>query len=45
MATSATAFPLMFLLLWVLYGMFKGLSEYRKTEGQGQGLTLGRSLK
>jgi choline/glycine/proline betaine transport protein/glycine betaine transporter len=34
-ASIATAFPLMFLLLWVLYGTFKGLSEHRKTEGQG----------
>jgi choline-glycine betaine transporter len=35
-ASIATAFPLMFLLLLVLYGTFKGLSEYRKTE-EGQG--------
>jgi glycine betaine transporter len=33
-ASIATAFPLMFLLLLVLYGTFKGLSEYRKAEGQ-----------
>lgn len=35
-ASIATAFPLMFLLLLVLYGTFKGLSEYRKAESQGQ---------
>jgi choline/glycine/proline betaine transport protein/glycine betaine transporter len=28
-ASIATAFPLMFLLLLVLYGTFKGLNEYR----------------
>jgi choline/glycine/proline betaine transport protein/glycine betaine transporter len=33
-ASIATAFPLMFLLLLVLYGTFKGLSEYRKTEAE-----------
>jgi glycine betaine transporter len=33
-ASIATAFPLMFLLLLVLYGTFKGLSEYRKAEGE-----------
>ena len=31
-ASIATAFPLMFLLLLVLYGTFKGLSAYRKEE-------------
>jgi choline/glycine/proline betaine transport protein/glycine betaine transporter len=31
-ASIATAFPLIFLLLWVLYGTFKGLAEYRKAE-------------
>jgi glycine betaine transporter len=34
-ASIATAFPLMFLLLLVLYGTFKGLSEYRQNEGWG----------
>ncbi len=29
-ASIATAFPLMFLLLFVLYGTFKGLNEYKK---------------
>ncbi|MCK5348678.1 MAG: BCCT family transporter, partial [Desulfobacula sp.] len=29
-ASIATAFPLMFLLLLVLYGTFKGLNEYKK---------------
>jgi glycine betaine transporter len=29
-ASIATAFPLMFLLLWVLYGTFRGLSRYRQ---------------
>jgi len=29
-ASIATAFPLMFLLLWVIYGTFKGLNAYRK---------------
>jgi hypothetical protein len=33
-ASIATAFPLMFLLLLVLYGTFKGLSEYRKAEAE-----------
>jgi glycine betaine transporter len=28
-ASIATAFPLMFLLLWLLYGTFKGLAAYR----------------
>ncbi len=28
-ASIATAFPLMFLLLWVLYGTFRGLAAYR----------------
>jgi choline/glycine/proline betaine transport protein/glycine betaine transporter len=32
-ASIVTAFPLMFLLLWVLYGTFKGLSRYRKEIG------------
>ena len=36
-ASIATAFPLTILLLWVLYGTFKGLSENRKAEGQGKG--------
>ncbi len=29
-ASIATAFPLMFLLLWVIYGTFKGLNAYHK---------------
>lgn len=29
-ASIATAFPLMFLLLLVLYGTFKGLNQYKK---------------
>jgi choline/glycine/proline betaine transport protein/glycine betaine transporter len=32
-ASIATAFPLMFLLLLIIYGTFKGLSEYRKAGG------------
>jgi len=28
-ASIATAFPLMFLLLWVMYGTFKGLKQYQ----------------
>jgi choline/glycine/proline betaine transport protein/glycine betaine transporter len=31
-AAIATAFPLMFLLLWVLYGTFKGLRVYQKEQ-------------
>ena len=31
-ASIATAFPLMFLLLWVLYGTFKGLRAYQKEQ-------------
>ncbi len=30
-ASIVTAFPLMFLLLLVVYGTFKGLSQYRAT--------------
>jgi glycine betaine transporter len=30
-----TAFPLMFLLLWSVYGTFKGLIGYLRTQGQG----------
>jgi choline-glycine betaine transporter len=33
-ASIATAFPLMFLLLLVLYGTFRGLSQYRKEQDQ-----------
>ncbi len=32
-ASIATAFPLMFLLLWVLYGTFKGLSKHLTDQG------------
>jgi choline/glycine/proline betaine transport protein/glycine betaine transporter len=32
-ASIVTAFPLMFLLLLVLYGTFRGLSAYRAQEG------------
>ncbi len=33
-ASIATAFPLMFLLLWVIYGTFKGLNAYEKDKEQ-----------
>ncbi len=32
-ASVATAFPLMFLLLIVIYSTFKGLHEYQKAHG------------
>ena len=32
-ASVATAFPLTFLLLIVIYGTFKGLHEYQKAHG------------
>lgn len=32
-ASIVTAFPLMFLLLWLLYGTFKGLIRYQKEHG------------
>jgi choline/glycine/proline betaine transport protein/glycine betaine transporter len=32
-ASIATAFPLMFLLLLILYGTFKGLNQYRVEQG------------
>jgi choline/glycine/proline betaine transport protein/glycine betaine transporter len=35
-ASIATAFPLMFLLLWVSYGTFKGLSAYQREQKAGQ---------
>jgi len=33
-ASIATAFPLMFLLLLVLYGTFKGLNQYKKENNE-----------
>ncbi|MCK5836221.1 MAG: BCCT family transporter, partial [Desulfobacula sp.] len=33
-ASIATAFPLMFLLLFVLYGTFKGLNQYKKENNE-----------
>lgn len=36
-ASIATAFPLMFLLLVVIYGTFKGLSEYRQNQARTSG--------
>lgn len=35
-ASIATAFPLMFLLLLVLYGTFKGLNEYRRMHASAE---------
>jgi glycine betaine transporter len=35
-ASIATAFPLMFLLLLALYGVFKGLAQFRRDQALGQ---------